>query len=192
MRLFFAVPPSSSTRAALDTALAPTRAALEGEPIAWEPAHRLHVTLKFLGEVDPSRVEALIAAAAPIVARHAPFAIEVAGLSAFPDASAPRVLWLGAATGAEPLAALAADLDEAIAGVGCARDERPYVPHLTCARARSTAGERALGALLAAGHSVPRTALAVTAVTLFESRAGAHHPLHELGMQLGLQLGLRR
>jgi 2'-5' RNA ligase len=135
--------------------------------IAWVPADRMHLTLRFIGEVDGDRAEHVVhALRAP--AALAPFVVRWGAPGAFPPRGAPRVLWLGVAHGASDLEALEAEVSRRLEAIGIAPGDRPYRPHLTLARVRDPGGLR-IGALLGG----PAPALGdtrVEAITLFESR----------------------
>ncbi len=103
----------------------------------WMKPESLHVTLKFIGEESDAVVEQI---------RHSLVAIqsnvpeiEFRGYGFFPTAKAARVFWIGMNAGPE-LAVLAAGIDEKAAALGIAREDRPYSPHLTIARAAGGSG----------------------------------------------------
>jgi len=98
---------------------------------------KLHITLKFLGNVaedDLSRVEHALE---QLRGRHEPFEVETLGFGAFPSERKARILWAGIESGAGPLRALAADVENLLETVGFEREARPYTPHLTLGRARA-------------------------------------------------------
>src|SRR5208282_815008 len=97
----------------------------------WARPESLHITLKFIGELTPERVEA-IAGRLRRVGGSA-FEIRFAGYGFFPTAKAPRVFWIGIHAGPQ-LAELARSIDTATAELGIPREDRPYSPHLTLAR----------------------------------------------------------
>lgn len=98
----------------------------------WVRAENLHVTLKFIGEVDPQRIAA-IRRALETVRSPAPVTLQFHGLGFFPNEKRPRVFW--AAMGASPnLAQIAADVETALEKVGIEREQREFSPHLTLAR----------------------------------------------------------
>src|SRR3954469_19746206 len=83
VRLFFAIELSDAVRLALDHAVAPLRVA---EPdLAWVREVRLHLTMKFLGEVDDRGASRLATAADAVAARHRPFEMTLGGVGAFPN-----------------------------------------------------------------------------------------------------------
>jgi 2'-5' RNA ligase len=111
---------------------------------SWERAEKLHITLKFLGEIEQTRVEALMRAAARAVEDVPCFELSIEGAGAFPPRGNPRVLWLGVTDRSGGLALLARRLEDECAREGFAREERPFHPHLTIARLRAPEGARRL------------------------------------------------
>jgi 2'-5' RNA ligase len=98
----------------------------------WVRPESLHITLKFIGEQKPERVEAITERLWRV--EGSAFEIRSAGYGFFPTAKAPRVFWIGIQAGPQ-LAELAESIDVAVAEVGIPREDRPYSPHLTLARA---------------------------------------------------------
>jgi RNA 2',3'-cyclic 3'-phosphodiesterase len=140
MRLFVALlMPESVTRA-----LGQVEAELKGlwRGVRWVAPENLHVTLRFLGEVDAGRLgpvrEALRVAAAVSDA----FAVAVAGLGGFPSLRRPRVLWAGVVEGQEALTRLAFRMEEALSAAGFPKEERSFQAHVTLGRAKSSAAIR--------------------------------------------------
>lgn len=105
----------------------------------WVGADTFHVTLKFIGETLASRLDAVRAALAPIKA--APLDISFRGSGFFPNPRSARVFWVGI-DGGPPLVALAAQVDSALSAIGIPREERPFSPHLTLARASDRSNPR--------------------------------------------------
>lgn len=101
----------------------------------WVRPENLHLTLAFLGGVEPSRIEAIAAALAPLSA-HPSFAVELRGVGRFPPGGKPRVLWMGVGGGADRLEAIASEVAERLAPLGFSPDRRPFHPHFTLARVK--------------------------------------------------------
>ena len=99
--------------------------------VRWVKPETFHITLKFLGEAPPERVERVKQALAAVKSSPAEIRFETVGF--FPNARAARVLWVGVKAGNE-LPQLARKVDEATARVGFSREQNPYKPHLTLAR----------------------------------------------------------
>jgi|ERR1035438_3704866 2'-5' RNA ligase len=101
--------------------------------ISWSPPTNLHITTKFIGEWPEDRLGELKLALAGMPNRR-PIEVRVRNLGFFPNLRAPRIFWCG--IDAPGLAALAADTDQATAGLGVVRESRPFSAHLTLARIR--------------------------------------------------------
>lgn len=177
-RLFFAVDLPPEARAEAARVAERLRGSLPGDA-RFTPEDDLHVTLKFIPELDADRIPKLLASAAPKLAAVEPFAVGLAGSGAFPGLRAARVVWIGVSEGATGLARLARKLDQSAGRQGVPRDHRPFRAHLTLARLREP--------LALAVNALPTPeslAFDVEEVVLYESRlssAGAIHvPLTRL------------
>lgn len=163
-RLFVALRPPAPVRDLLLDAM-------DGVPDArWQDDAQLHITLRFIGEVDGRQAEDIaqalssIAAAAPTVA--------VAGVGSFESGGRAHSLWAGVAP-AEPLAALHRKVDRAVVMAGLMPERRAFVPHITLARlSRGTGGHPAVGAWLAAHASMTGPAFTPDRLILYESTLG--------------------
>ena len=102
--------------------------------VRWSRPEQLHLTLKFIGEVDnrelPQFCQALREACAGIDA----FSLELGGLGAFPKNKPPRVVWVAAEDPQGVLGTLAERLDERMSALGIPRENRAFTPHLTLGR----------------------------------------------------------
>ncbi|MFI5109937.1 MAG: RNA 2',3'-cyclic phosphodiesterase [Terriglobales bacterium] len=105
--------------------------------VRWVRPESLHLTLKFIGEQKPDRVEAIQERLRSV--EGAAVEIRFAGYGFFPTANAPRVFWIGIQAGPE-LSELAANIDAAVAELGIPREDRPFSPHLTLARGGGGSG----------------------------------------------------
>lgn len=102
--------------------------------VRWIPQDNCHLTLKFLGDIDETQVEPVGAALERAVSPFPRFTINAKGLGVFPDATRPRVLWVGIE--GKPLASLAEKIELALAPLGFEREKRNFTPHLTIGRWR--------------------------------------------------------
>lgn len=137
VRAFFAValPPDARAEAAR------VRDALAADceaPVRWVADESLHLTLKFLGAIRPDVIPKLLGRASSRLAREQPFRVDLAGVGAFPNGRAARVVWLGIGEGAGELAKLARKLEAASRGVA-QRERRPFRAHVTLGRLRDPA-----------------------------------------------------
>lgn len=98
----------------------------------WSPPANLHITTKFIGSWPEARLGELEGALGALNS-PGPIAIEISGFGFFPNARRPKVFYAGV-HGGDALPELARLTDDALAALGCAREDRPYSPHLTLAR----------------------------------------------------------
>ena len=147
LRVFCAVELPAEVRARVAEHIARLRRAAPEVRASWERAEKLHITLKFLGEIAPERAEALSGAASRATRHARPFNLVLAGAGTFPPRGHARVLWLGIDDSAGALAGLQGRLEEECGAAGFAREERPFRPHLTLARLRAPQGSRSLAQL---------------------------------------------
>jgi 2'-5' RNA ligase len=103
----------------------------------WIPVDNQHVTLKFLGSTPPDLLEPVTSAASVVAARHRPVRLRLTELGSFPSSRRMRVLWVGLDDPEGRLAAMAADLDDALEPLGFTPEKRSFTPHLTLARFKS-------------------------------------------------------
>ena len=103
----------------------------------WVRPESLHVTLKFIGEKPPERMQEIEDALASI--RKNAVELLFRGHGFFPTPKAPRVFWIGIECGPE-LPALANAVDEAMSALDIPKETHPYSPHLTLARGRGGSG----------------------------------------------------
>lgn len=109
-----------------------------GSGIRWAHVEGIHVTLKFIGEAPPERVEKIKAALAEV---RSPEAVEMRFRETgfFPSSRHPRVFWAGIEA-TRNLTELAADIEQRLERLGIPREERAFRPHLTLARFKSDEG----------------------------------------------------
>ena len=107
--------------------------------VRWVRLESLHVTLKFIGEKPTESVEQIKTLLSVIQA--ASISITFQSFGFFPTAKSPRVFWIGMQAGPE-LQQLATSIDTAAATLGVPKEEHPFTPHLTLARAGSGAPRR--------------------------------------------------
>ena len=130
MRLFVALQIPSSVRENLAALIQEMRSI--APELKWVRPENLHVTLKFLGETPPEKLDALRDTLA--AARSAqPLHLRFHGVGFFPNDKRPRVFWAGL-TSSPDLAPLAHEIDLATAALGFPPETRAFTPHLTLAR----------------------------------------------------------
>jgi 2'-5' RNA ligase len=131
MRTFIALELSDPVRQALAEIQQKLRGPIRGA--RWTRPEGTHLTLKFLGESDPTQVKAISAALDEIGSGFNPFTLILSGVGAFPRMSNPNVIWVGMEENAE-LSALQKAVEDFIAPLGFPTEKRPFRSHLTLAR----------------------------------------------------------
>ena len=181
MRVFIAVDVGDDVRGEVTRVVSTLTGKLDAvktpPKVVWVKPMSLHVTVRFLGEIEPSVVERLQEVLAPPIAL-APFEIEWRGIGAFPNNKHPRALWIGVVSGAAPLAQLEAEVARRIAGGSVADlDDRPFVAHLTVGRVKMSGAGVDWPKILQTVE-VKRIKTVVDRVTLYRSelsRGGPHY-----------------
>ncbi|MBF0170100.1 MAG: RNA 2',3'-cyclic phosphodiesterase [Nitrospinae bacterium] len=133
----------------------------------------LHITLKFLGDNPPERIDDLVAAAHRAVAEVSPFSLSIEGIGLFPNHDKPRVLWLGVLGDLGKAQGLEQALSNELLPLGVVPDERSYAPHLTVGRVVTDRVRGRLARLVREKKGVGAGIMPVTGITLYES---ALHP----------------
>jgi 2'-5' RNA ligase len=140
----------------------------------WQDDDQLHLTLRFIGEVDRHLAADIAAAIAGI---HFPaFDLAVSGVGIFDRKGRVDSLWAGVSPH-DRVSALHRKVDQALIRVGCAPDPRAFTPHITLARFSRGAG--ALDGFLAAHAGLESEPFAVGHLGLFESRLGSDGARYE-------------
>lgn len=121
----------------------------EVEPgIKWVSPDSFHITLKFLGGVEPERLKATWASVSEALVGTRPFTMVFRGVGAFPNLNRVRVVWVGTTEGMAELSDLAERAEQACAKHGFEREKRPFAAHLTLGRAREVAPNPRLAAVI--------------------------------------------
>jgi 2'-5' RNA ligase len=116
-----------------------------GSDVRWVAINSIHLTLKFLGEVEPALIQDLSEALEKASVSEGTLALRLHGLGCFPNQKNPRVIWCGIEGDTDGLARLQQKVEAVCQQFGFAPEDRPFRPHLTLGRVR---GKRNLQPLL--------------------------------------------
>jgi 2'-5' RNA ligase len=178
IRTFVAVEIGSAIRDCAAELIDEFRAA--GADVKWVEPQNLHITLKFLGDVDSREIHHVCQAVQGAVAEVAPFEFEVRGAGAFPNAKRPRTVWLGVGEGHEELVDLNRRVEKPLEKLGYRREARRYQPHLTIGRARRGGpGVVELGNLIREHADFDLGRTTVSQVVVFSSQLDRSGPTYE-------------
>jgi RNA 2',3'-cyclic 3'-phosphodiesterase len=143
-RLFIAIELPAPLRRRITEHIDHLRRKVPDARASWIREANLHLTLKFLGDTQVSKVESVSCAVERAALTSPPFEISVGGCGAFPPRGNPRVLWIGIDPETSDLATLHKALEEECSRLGFEREQRAFHPHLTIARVRQPEGAREL------------------------------------------------
>ena len=101
--------------------------------IKWVSGKNLHLTLSFLGNIDNSKIDFLIADLKEVM-KLPSFTLSVDGTGIFPDSETPKVLWLGIEDGHDELSSAQSIIDELSFGFKEIQREEKFIPHITIGR----------------------------------------------------------
>lgn len=175
MRLFIAIELPKEIKAAL--AICQQKLRQTGVHASWPQPDNLHLTLKFLGEVDVARLPALKQVCAETAHQAASFTLTTHGLGFFPNAKRPRVVWVGLHADTPQLPALQQQLEARLTAVGFPADDKAFQPHLTLGRIKTPTNVRAL-VEGANAYDFPALTFTVTELVLMQSQLQASGSLY--------------
>ena len=161
IRLFVAIRPPTPIRSQLLALMGGVRGA------RWQSDDQLHLTLRFIGEVDRHTAEDVHAALESV--RHPRFTLSLSGVGAFDRRGEPTALWAGVSPH-EPLKLLHKKVDQAIARAGLEPERRAYSPHITLARMSRGGGP--VQPLIESAGGLSSPPFAVDDFRLYESSLG--------------------
>ncbi len=136
--------------------------------VGWVKPEGTHLTLKFLGDVAPARLESVTAALAAAEG-GAPLRLDGTGVGVFPERAQPRIVWAGVGGDTDRLMALQRAVDRSLESVGFASESREFRPHLTLGRVKGP-GQGDWRSFLARHAGADLGSFEVREFVLFESR----------------------
>lgn len=140
-RVFVAVDISEEARLKVSAYIKSLREKFPNTRVGWDKPEKLHLTLKFLGEIDDEQLAKLIEAIEKTAKEFAPFKSQIAETGVFPSPRQARVLWIDVKDEEEKLRQLNEVLENECAKLGFTREKRNFKAHLTIARLKERSGE---------------------------------------------------
>lgn len=161
--------------------------------VKWVAPEGIHLTLKFLGNIDQDLVPQITEAIARVAQDVSPFQIQIGGLGAFPNMGRPQVIWVAIEGEVERLITLHRGIDQALVPLGFAPESRSLSPHLTLGRLRERAssGERKrIGGLMMATEFEHGSIMEVSEISLMKSRLTPQGAIYSRIASLELKVDL--
>ena len=136
MRTFVAIEIPKPLKLNLDRSVEELRSGFQDGLIRWVRLESMHLTLKFLGEIELEQVHTIPEILDQVAERFSGFSLEIAGFGCFPNFSRPRVVWVGFKSEGGDLLRLQSELASRLDTIGFEPEQRRYHPHLTLGRVR--------------------------------------------------------
>ena len=180
LRLFWAVNLSSEIKA--KTAVLQSQLKKSGSDVKWVEEENFHLTVKFLGDTEPDIIPAMVEKVKKEVSSLDPFTLRVENLGVFPRKGPPKVIWSGVNGEKDKFTILYNQMQQVLAPLGFPPEGKPFSPHLTLGRVRSSRGSEALLATLTdlnSGNSVVGNTI-VESVDLMQSELTSKGAVYKL------------
>lgn len=153
----------------------------QGLRISWVSPGNVHLTLKFLGDIEHADIDPIVTVMSECVQRMPSLTLSAGGIGVFPDLRRPRVVWLGLTGDMPRLIILQRDLDTGLAALGKGRfkpEDRPFKGHLTLGRIKARLDPGILAKALKETGKVASQAFAVDVIHLMQSRLTPSGPIY--------------
>jgi 2'-5' RNA ligase len=179
MRVFIAVDINDEIRKAIGEVQRQLqhRVRTSGKSVKWVRPDVMHLTLKFLGEVDDGALTDVCKAVENIANKHKKFDLDVETLGCFGGKSA-RVVWVGTGAGSEQLVRLAEDIDDKLGEAGFAKETRRFTGHLTLCRIKNVRDGYELAGVVDGFGSFSAGTASIDAVTVYQSELTREGPIY--------------
>lgn len=181
MRAFIAIELPGETKALLSGLAG--ELSKSGSDTSWVKPENIHLTLKFLGEIDDKNTGQITRIMEETAKTTGPFPAQLSSIGAFPGINFPRVIWVGVGKGSDKVAEIAKTLEREIEKVGIPSEDRPFSSHITIGRVRSRLKRNLLvDALNAASGRIDwqgKGEFRVTKITLYKSTLTPKGPVYE-------------
>ncbi len=148
-------------------------------PVKWVDPGNIHLTLKFLGDIDANNIDKILKAIEEAVQDKSSLSIEVRGLGVFPNLNRIQVIWVGLHGELEKLEQLQKSIEANLKPLGFPPENRPFTPHLTLARVRDFARpeeRQKLGQLISAASFEGKYTIDITSINLMKSQLAPDGP----------------
>ena len=167
IRTFIAIELPSEVKTLLDN----VQQGLKTLPLKakWVRTQNIHLTLKFLGNIDPANIEDIGRAMADAAGDSAPFTLTVGGIGFFPGVKRPRVVWAGLGGETDILFDLQRRLAQLLAAIGYPQEKRPFKAHLTLGRIRQAIDSGTIGRAMQDYSSLGELHFTADRIILFRS-----------------------
>ncbi len=181
MRLFIAIDIDKKNKDALKVLQRDlqSKADIKRDDAKWVSPEKIHLTLKFLGEVEETKAVEICNIVKNVASRHKGFELAVESVGYFGGRSA-RVLWVGTSSGSENLHQLQKDIEQQLAVAGWPEDSREFNGHLTICRIRNPRAGIKLAAAAEDYKDFKLGVVSADSVSVYQSQLTSSGPVYTL------------
>ena len=150
--------------------------------VKWVEPQNIHLTLKFLGEINQGQSESIITVLDGIVQNKNTYKIGLGEVGIFPNISSPRIIWIGLEDGIGETKQIFLETEAGLKELGFGKEERIFSPHITLGRIRSFKNKHLLKEMVSCKNNrLKESPLEFFAggITLFSSTLTPKGPIYE-------------
>lgn len=152
--------------------------------LKWVKPVNIHLTLKFLGEIDASLLDPVTAILKEVAQDTPAFSVRLSSVGAFPNLHYPKVIWAGLHQGGQETQAIATELEQRLEKIGIPRETKAFSSHITLARVHSNLRKEGLAETIQnltkdLSLSLPQETCKISKIILFRSTLTPQGPLYE-------------
>jgi len=179
MRVFIAIDIDEKTRSAIADVQQQLNAKVDIKKgdVKWVEPKNIHLTLKFLGEIDDSKLPEIQEITKDVAEVHKNFALDIESVGSFGGRSA-KVVWIGAGKGADELIVLQKDLDGRLEQSGYPKEDREFSAHLTICRVRNPKAGFKLAEATKQFEKLKLGSISAGAVCVYQSQLTPQGPIY--------------
>jgi len=167
IRCFVAIELPSIVYQSLENTAARLSDRVDARSVRWVKPTNVHLTLRFLGDTEPSTIKDVNLSLDRVALNQKPFTLSLGALGCFPNQRKPRVIWVGVNGDTEQLSTLYYALARELEPLGWPAEKRPFKPHLTLGRVKNS--RQVVNAQLPWGEALASASFDVSAVNLIKS-----------------------
>lgn len=146
--------------------------------IRWVAPENIHITLKFLGNVEGNKISKIKNVLREVVEENEAFIIKFTGIGAFPHLHNPRVIWVGIEEGEAGLKKINQKIEEGLKKIKIKREGKEFQPHLTIGRMKSSFNKKIMIDLINKYKDEKWGEIVAEKITLYKSTLTAKGPVY--------------
>ncbi|MBN1870704.1 MAG: RNA 2',3'-cyclic phosphodiesterase [Candidatus Omnitrophica bacterium] len=147
--------------------------------IKWVKPENIHLTLKFLGDVELEKIDTIKQKLESLFKGIGPVKLEMTQLDAFPSINHPKILWIGLKDDEQKISRQVSVLEDELGKLGFKKEERPFSPHVTIGRIRSPRNIQALSEAMSEYSFPAGLKQVIDCIILYKSTLTSQGPIYE-------------